>query len=215
MFIPLVDSLRCPRAHEDTWLVASIDLAEERHIREGILGCPKCLAEYPIREGIVYFAEPALDDDNTTQPNEEDAVRVAAALDLTDARMTAVLHGSWGVHAPIMRGFSPAQLILLNPPRTVASGDGISIVYADTAPIARAIANGVAFGANASAAMRDSLVATLKAGGRLLGPTSHPVPPEVRELARDADVWVARLESSAMVSAPILPTRRPKTTEGQ
>jgi len=55
MFIPLVDSLRCPRVHDATWLVASIDRAEERDMKEGILGCPTCLAEYPVRDGIVYF----------------------------------------------------------------------------------------------------------------------------------------------------------------
>ncbi|MGH7617800.1 MAG: hypothetical protein ACREPM_11270, partial [Gemmatimonadaceae bacterium] len=90
MFTPLVDTLRCPNAHDETWLVASIERAEERDIREGTLGCPVCLAEYPIRDGIVRFADvtlPALE-----APREDDAVRLAAALDLTEPRMTAVLH---------------------------------------------------------------------------------------------------------------------------
>ena len=56
MFLPLVDVLRCPVAHEETWLVASIDRAEDRDIITGALGCPQCLAEYPIRDGIVHFA---------------------------------------------------------------------------------------------------------------------------------------------------------------
>src|SRR6185312_15233461 len=99
MFIPLVDVLRCVKPHDDTWLVASIERADERDIVTGMLGCPICFAEYPIREGVVFFAENA-PTPAYVAPTEEDAMRLAAALDLTDARMTAVLHGSWGVHAP-------------------------------------------------------------------------------------------------------------------
>src|SRR5512140_104168 len=98
MLIPLVDALRCIRPHEDTWLVASIDRAEDRDIIEGTLGCPSCLAEYPIHDGVVHFdavARPAY-----RAPTEDDALRLAAALDLVDPRTTAVLHGSWGAYAP-------------------------------------------------------------------------------------------------------------------
>jgi hypothetical protein len=45
---------------------------------------------------------------------------------LSLARMTAILHGTWGALAPIMRGLTPAQLVLVNPPDGIASGDGIS-----------------------------------------------------------------------------------------
>src|SRR5215213_6749781 len=115
MFIPLVDILRCVKPHEETWLVASIGRAENRYIIEGTLGCPICLAEYPIRGGVVHFTA-----NETYAPDvpasEEEAVRIAAALDLTEPRMTAVLHGRWGAHAQFVRGISPSQLILLNPP---------------------------------------------------------------------------------------------------
>src|SRR4051812_41652665 len=120
MFIPLVDILRCVNPHPETWLVASIERAEDRFIIEGTLGCPTCLAEYPVRDGVVYFSErPA--STSSLPPNESEAMRVAAALDLTEPRMTAVLHGSWGAHAQFVRGFSPAQLILLNPPAGTTS----------------------------------------------------------------------------------------------
>ena len=112
-FIPLVDSLRCIAGHEDTWLVASIERAEERDILAGMLGCPVCFAEYPIRDGIVCFGvDPAAatsDAAHLGDAGDDAAIRLAAALDLTDARMMAVLHGAWGALAPIVRGFSPAQ----------------------------------------------------------------------------------------------------------
>ena len=85
MYIPLVDILRCPRPHDETWLVASIVRAEARDIIDGVLGCPICSAEYPIRDGAVDFGgagAPA----PYIAPGEESAVRIAAALDLEQIR---------------------------------------------------------------------------------------------------------------------------------
>ncbi len=210
MFIPLVDLLRCARAHDETWLVASIDEAADRDIVRGTLGCPICLAEYPIREGIVLF------DDATAPavppragPREDDAIRLAAALDLTDARMTALLHGSWGAYAPILRGLTPAQLLLLNPPQGITSGDGVSIVRSSrVAPVAPSAVAAVALDAGAEAPMVDSLVASLKPGARMLGQAQTPIPGGLTELARDEDVWVAQRDTAAAPSAPVTLTRR-------
>jgi len=204
MFTPLVDILRCPNAHEDTWLVASIDRAEDRDILVGTLGCPSCLAEYPIRAGVVHFAEVAPAQERSVREN--DAVRLAAALDLTDARKSAVLQGAWGSLAPVVRGMTPASLLLVNPPAGIASGDGISIVRAETAPLARASVDAAAIDAGATADMTASLVASLRTGARVLGPVAMPVPDALVELTRDEEIWVAQLESPAE-SAPISITR--------
>jgi uncharacterized protein YbaR (Trm112 family) len=207
MFIPLVDVLRCTRPHEETWLVASIDRAEDRDILEGTLGCPSCLAEYPIHDGIVSF-EPSVARPEFLQPSENDVLRLAAALDLVDPRMTAVLHGSWGSCAPLIRGVSPVPLLLVNPPEGIASGDGISIVLSSVAPIAAAAVNGVAVDARVTDAMIGSLVRSLRGGGRMVGPIALTLPESLVEIARDDELWVARLDTAMAVSAPILPTRR-------
>lgn len=206
MFLPLVDILRCPVVHEETWLVASIDRADDRDIITGALGCPQCLAEYPIRDGIVDFGGdfrlPAY-----RAPDESDAMRVAAALDLTDARMTAVLQGSWASQAPLIRGFSPAQLLLVNAPEGIASGDGLSLVRGFRAPLASASVNAAAFDESATPEMISSLITALKPSGRLLGPASVPLPDGVTELVRDDEVWVAQ-SGAGTTSAPISLTRR-------
>jgi uncharacterized protein YbaR (Trm112 family) len=207
MFIPLVDSLRCPRQHAETWLVASIDRAEDRDILEGVLGCPNCLAEYPIRDGIVYFNAEA-ERLSFREPDEMQATRLAAALELIEGRMTAVLHGDWGAHAQLVRSMSPAQLLLVNPPAGLVSGDGISIILADTAPLAQSSADGVAVDASASDAMMASLDAALARGRHMLAPITIPIPRQYVEIARDDDVWVARRDSKVTVSAPVMPTRR-------
>jgi uncharacterized protein YbaR (Trm112 family) len=207
MFIPLVDALRCPRPHAETWLVASIDRAEDRDILAGTLGCPQCLAEYPIRDGVVYF-NADLVRAPFMPPDEMEATRLAAALDLTDARMTAVLHGDWGAHAQLVRALSPAQIILINPPEGVVSGDGISIVLADRAPLAQSAAQAVAIDSTASEEMLASLVAALAGGRRIIGPVDLPLPQNLTELVRDEDVWVAQLDTKVTVSAPIGLTRK-------
>ncbi len=206
MFLPLIDRLRCLNGHEDTWLVASIDRAEERDVLEGTLGCPVCSAEYRIRDGVVVFGEAASPVDRT--PSSADALRLAAALDLTDARMTAILQGSWGTHAAILRGISPAQMLLVNPPPGVTSGDGISIVRAPVAPVAPGWADAVAIDDGASDAMADSLRASLRGGGRLLAAAGSEIPPGFVELARDGDVWVAEMDPSAAASPPVTLFRR-------
>lgn len=202
MFIPLVDILRCPNAHEETWLVASIDRADDRDIVEGTLGCPICAAEYPIRDGIVDFGgapeRPAF-----RAADEHQALKLAAALDLTDARTVAVLHGTWGAHAPLIRSMSPSQLLLINPPEGVVSGDGVSIALAARAPLAAASVNAVALDAHADADMVASLVRGLRAGGRVLAPSSSPQPDGFTELARDEDVYVVVGKIGETATSPI------------
>ncbi len=211
MFIPLVDILRCVNAHEETWLVASIERSENRFIVDGTLGCPICLAEYPIRDGVVFFADRARTVSDT-QPSESEAVRLAAALNLTEPRMTAVLHGRWGMHAHILRGIAPAQLILLNPPRGVASGDGASVIVSDAVPFAQRSVDAAAFDAFVNAETRDStLVAlqrSLRQNGRMLADGALAVPDGLTELARDDDVWVAQLNAAPTISRPVPLQRR-------
>jgi hypothetical protein len=207
VFVPLVDLLRCTRPHTDTWLVASIDRAHGRYIVDGTLGCPTCLAEYPIRSGIAFFSAPRPRAAHM-RPDEASAVRVAAALDLTDARMTAVLHGSWGVHAQFILGVSPSQLLLLNPPDEVVVGDGLSGVVSDVAPLAPGSVSAAAIDTPITPTLLDSLRRSLRPGGRLLGPAVLAIPDGFTELARDADVWVARLDAAMTESAPVPLTRR-------
>jgi hypothetical protein len=197
--------------HAETWLVASIERADERFIIEGTLGCPTCLAEYPIRDGVVYFTENPIVTASAF-PDETEAMRIAAALDLTEARKTALLHGSWGAHAQLVRGFSPAQLILLNPPPGTTSGDGVSVIVSDKIPLAQQSIDAIAV--DASFTIEESgatILPALKRGGRVLAPVSTPLPPGFDEIARDDDVWVAQVDTRENVSAPILPTRRPRS----
>jgi hypothetical protein len=209
VFIPLVDILRCVNPHAETWLVASIERAEDRYIIEGTLGCPTCLAEYAIRDGVVYFTD-ALAKTPSIAPDESQAMRLAAALALTEPRMTAVLQGTWGAHAQFVRGVSPSQLMLLNPPHGTTSGDGVSVVVSEKIPLAQQSVDAIAVDESFGSLDESGVVTlpALKRGGRLLAPASTPMPHGFTELARDEDIWVARVDDREIISAPILPTRR-------
>src|SRR5437016_3199284 len=103
MFIELVDALRCPNPHEESWLVVSATSLEARHILEGVLGCPICHAEYPVRDGIADFrreVDAALDSGAasalTTLPPAD---HLAAMMNLADPVGFAVLTGRWSARA--------------------------------------------------------------------------------------------------------------------
>ena len=196
MFIELVDDLRCPRPHEETWLVASADRTDQRDIVEGTLGCPICHAEYPIRAGVVWFADlqtPALRPSPTPAIDPELALRLAAFLDLSGAEGFAVLAGSWGPAAPLLRDLVPTHLVVLNAAGEVATGGGVSALQiASGIPLADATCRGVALDVHhADAPHLSAAIRVLRPRGRLVAPAATPLPPGVAELARDDRLWVA------------------------
>ncbi|MDQ3996186.1 MAG: hypothetical protein M3303_04125 [Gemmatimonadota bacterium] len=210
MFIDLVDDLRCPRPHEETWLVASSDRTEGRDIVQGTLGCPICRAEYPIRGGVVWFADapdarpaPPVDSDSAADP--ELAMRLAAFLDLSDAQGFALLAGSWASLAPLLRGVAPTHLVVLNPAAPLSAGGGISVLHvANYIPLAAATCRGVALDdAHAGPAYLRDAVHVLRPRGRLVAPASTPTPSGATELARDEHLWVAERDAAPPKLVPL------------
>lgn len=192
MFIELVDDLRCPRRHEETWLVASAIRTEGRDIREGTLGCPICHAEYPIREGTVWFDEsPPADVAPSRDP--ELAMRLAAFLDLSDTPGFALFSGAFGPLAVLLAGVVPPHLIALNPSGPVSTGNGVSALVIRTGiPLADATCRGVALDAlHADPTHASAAVRVLQPRGRLVAPASAPLPDGVTEIARDDQLWIA------------------------
>ena len=194
MFIELVDSLRCPRPHEESWLVASAVRTEGRDILEGTLGCPICHAEYPIRGGTVWFD--SIEPPSPGSPPERDAelaMRLAAFLDLSEPRGFGVFAGRYGPLAELLREIVPPPLIALNPVPLVATANGVStLVIAAGIPLADATCRGVALDAgHADDAYLDAAARVLQPRGRLVAPAATPTPDGVSEIARDERIWVA------------------------
>lgn len=209
MFIELVESLRCPRPHEFTWLVASTLEMAGRDIRRGLLGCPSCSARYPIRDGVVDFQTR---DGTTPIPDStplasaagdpEMAMRVAALFDLTSPGGFVVLAGEWAHAAPaLLEVVEGVEVLVLNTTVALVSGNGISLARTDgSIPIrpgaARAIALDDRHAMHVGAAAR-----ALRQYGRLVAPVGAALPADLEELARDGRDWVStkRLETTEAV----------------
>ena len=97
MLVDLLEHLRCPNSHADSWLVASALRTAERHILEGTLGCPTCGSEFAIRDGVVSFGREDLPPSDAAHADiQEDALRLAALFAAHDRGGLYVLGGAWG-----------------------------------------------------------------------------------------------------------------------
>jgi len=208
MFIELVDSLRCVSAHEDTWLVAGVTRMDGRRIVEGKLGCPVCRREYPVRDSVAWFAGTPFDPEasrltHAPAPAPEDrAMRAAALLGLTDAGGIVVLGGSWADCAEAIAELGPSHVVVLNRAIPIDAPQTVScLVVGDRLPFAAGSVRAVALDAELAATSLGSATGALRARGRLVAPASTPVPPDVSELARDEQDWVA--ERVAVASPPV------------
>jgi len=186
MFIELVEFLRCPRAHEESYLVASATSTVDRHIVNGLLGCPVCGAEFPIRDGVATF-DPDVTAPAAAEPSMDEAMRIAAFLELTDARGFALLCGTWGAHAGPLGELVRTPVVLVNAPPAPAAG---VIQVARRLPFASGTARAAAVHATQPPELVHAILAVVRGGGRLMGTADTPVPEGVREIARDARAWV-------------------------
>ena len=188
MFVELIDRLRCPNDHEDTWLVAAASRTEARRLVDATLGCPVCEAEFAVRDGIVVFGESA---PSAPMPAAEDEVMRAAALLHVQERGLYVLDAGWGSLASALLPLVSAEYLLVDPPAGIVAEEGVGILVGigDRWPLAAASLQGMAL-ERASAARVADAVRVLKLRGRLVAPSAVPVPVGVSELARDARHWV-------------------------
>ena len=204
MFVEIVDALRCPRPHEESWLVLAARRTEDRHVLEGTLGCPVCRAEYPIHGGVADFTDATTSQHSEAgaSPTLPPADHLAAMLNLGDALGFAVLIGAWGTRADdLVELLDAPPLLLVEPPAGVKMGHGLSGIRAGaTLPLATGAARAVASNSVDPARVADA-ARVARVGGRLVAPAESRVPEGVRELVRDASVWVG--ERQALPSAPV------------
>lgn len=208
MFVELIELLRCPRAHEESALVASSLRSEARHIVDGVLGCPVCRAEFPIAGGVAQFGEPA----NATPdvaPDAPTAMRLAAFLELTDARGFALVCGGWSAHVDFIRRLSETPVVLVNPPSGAPTGGAAGVIRThDMVPFAALVARGLALHEQATDAFAASAVRTVRSGGRIVAPASLPLPASVAELARDDQMWVGEKTTTPEAASRPVSIRR-------
>ena len=209
MFVELVDHLRCPVAHEETWLVMAAEETRDRHVITGMLGCPVCSARYVVRDGTAWFT--GAPDARTGAPapsgqGDEWPLRLAAFLGLADARGVVGLYGAWIPFAEplgdIVDGVEVIAIAPGGPTHPMLS----AIVPPSRAaiPLATGSLRAVAVdAASSSPAEIEEAARLVRSGGRVLAPAGSRVPAGVRELARDGEWWVGERDAAASGLVPI------------
>ncbi|HTA75242.1 MAG TPA: hypothetical protein VK733_13250 [Gemmatimonadaceae bacterium] len=188
MHLDVIPALRCPREHEESGLVLVADETRGRHVVTGVLGCPVCEAEYPIRAGVAYFVDAAAGAANT---RNDEIIRAAAMLGLTEPGGVIMLGGHWASIANAISEIAEALVLVVNPPARADYAERVSVMYAERLPIAEHALRAAAIDAPIA-----HVASVLRAQGRLVATTAVPVPPEIAEIARDATYWVGEVSAS-------------------
>ena len=199
MFIELIDLLRCPRPHDDTWLVASFKNVSNRFVETGTLGCPICSAQYPIENGVADFSaglsSASCEEQRAAAGHrrEELATRAGAFLDATEPGATVVLGGVWSYAAEELSSLAELRVFAMNPAPGVKETATVGLLRVAAAiPLATDSCLGVAVDAWFNSAIVPAAGRVVRPGGRVVGPTNIPPPAELAILAQDEEYWVAR-----------------------
>lgn len=188
--------------------MAAVSRTVERHIMDGVLGCPVCGAEYVIAEGVVRFDD--VDRPSPAAASAEEALRLSAFLELTDARGFALFLGRWGAQVDQVRRLSETPILLVNPPVTLGGEAAGVILTRDVLPLGAASARAAALDERVSADLAQSVVRAVRTGGRMIGPVSIALPRGVTEIARDTRVWVAEKTAESEATPRLTPIQRAK-----
>jgi len=196
LFIELSEFLRCPEPHEESFCVVAPDEMVGRMIVRGVVGCPVCQREYPIREGVVDFGE---------APAAGGAGRAAAAagaidpdivwavLGLTNPGGFVVLVGSASALAPLLgKRLGGVHFVGLNPTTDVEISPGLSLLrHPGCIPLRQSMARGVVLGAEAA---REPWISegrrVLLNGLRLVALTDQLTQSALVPLATGKGMWV-------------------------
>ncbi|WP_411281742.1 hypothetical protein [Gemmatimonas sp.] len=209
----LLDALRCPGTHDESWLVAVVLQARGSRLLVAELACPVCGAEFRIDNGIAYFdgiapvtpRPPAMP---LTPFTRDRVLRVAALMGVAESQLPIALVGRYAAASDVLASFVSAPQLLVNSDAVLVSAPGAScIVVADRLPLGVETLAAIAVDeAHANPALLESAARALRLGGRLVAPVHAPIPSGMRELARDATEWVA--ETTARASGLVELRRR-------
>lgn len=196
MYIELIDLLRCPRAHDESWLVAAFNKMDGRFIIEGKLGCPVCSASFPITNGVADLRDsheaPNVTSRLSDEKDEDAALRVAAMLGLSRPGSVAVLSNMIGSIPGLIAEMASVRVVGNNSITSGPEQENVAMIRSSNQmPFASGSIDAVMLGAQASSREVEEAVRILKTGGRLVVTADSPLRGNLRELARDDRYIVA------------------------
>lgn len=212
MRLELAERLVCPTAHARTPLIVVAQETRDRDLVRGVAGCMLCMQEGIVRDGSLEFPRhamrtapaQAMPEPSATAPDDDVLFRLVALLGLGDPGLPVLLGPSYAAAAAALVSQREAIVAVLDAEGPSAPGIGIVRGAGDAVPFADGTFHAAALDAYLAEAARADAVRCVRVGGRVMAPVILPVPPCVRELARDAQHWVGEVESPAIV----VPLRR-------
>jgi len=196
MLRDLLDSLRCPRPHAESWLVAMVHRADGPVLLDADLACPVCGAEFVIADGVARF-----DHSPPTAGGEPvDPLRLAALLGVSEGLLPILLTGRHAMAGAALADLLPVPQLWLNAPDDAAAPAAAhsAIDVRDRVPLGvETLAAAAVDRAHAAPGMLESIVRAVRLGGRIVAPADTPLPAGLNVLARDPQEWVAEVTTRA------------------
>jgi len=199
VFLEVTEILRCPRAHDESFVVCVAYAMDGRQVARGVIGCPVCQEEFPITDGVVRFDAPAAGEGAGPGPERQSA---AAPLTAEAAATFLALEGRGGFvllaggAARLARDLAAlvpgVHLLCVNAPPEVERVPDCSYFSApDGLPVRTAVVRGVVLGADCAAEpWLAEGVRVLLHGLRFVAEDERASPTGIVELARGAGVVV-------------------------
>jgi uncharacterized protein YbaR (Trm112 family) len=192
MFIELTDHLRCPAAHDESFLVLLPDEVVSRQVRSGTLGCPVCNATYPIKDGVVHFGAADAPPHHPSTPPPVEAL--AAFLGLGGPGGYVALVGDVAALGRELVGAVPGvHFVGINAPAGSVGAERVSLMEAPSIPVRarqlRGVILGAGFGGDEDWLTEGARV--VLPGLRVVGAGPAPGRPELQILAAADGWWVA------------------------
>ncbi|MGD0483657.1 MAG: hypothetical protein ABSB58_03270, partial [Gemmatimonadales bacterium] len=151
MLLELTEILRCPRDHEESFVVCVAHRTEGRQVTSGVVGCPVCLAEFPIRDGELDFSGGG--PGAAAPPERQSAAALTAEalatfLDLRGPGGYLVLAGGAGRLAPALVALLPGvhHVVVNAPPDAARSADCSYVCCPGRIPVKAAQVRAVVLG---------------------------------------------------------------------
>jgi len=196
LYIELIDLLRCPRPHEESWLVAAFNRMEGRFVIEGKLGCPICSSSYPINIGTAEFrsdtSATVAFDPRPGDATDEMALRVAGMLGLTRAGAAVAISRMSAEIAAAVAELASVRVISVNQTSPGDETENVASVRADERlPLASGSIDAMMLAEPVSARDVAEALRVLRTGARLVAPAGTALAGNLRELARDDRYVVA------------------------
>jgi len=188
MFIELTEILRCPRDHEQSYMICVPMEMNGRDVVRGGISCPVCQTDFPIIDSVALFAPPGGGAGDSGTLTAE-AAHAFSGID-GPGGYVALLGSAARLAGELFERMPGVQLIAVNPPPGIGPGPRLSILRVREAiPLKRPSIRAAIVGADALD-LSDEAASVVLPGLRVVVESESATLPGGTELARGAGVSV-------------------------